>query len=229
MTSSSAVGSPAVAAAVAARCDRRQAAAASSDLVAAAVVEGDVQRHPRVGRVGGLGRLDARQQVVRHARPPARRSARARPRSCTSGTCDSIISTNSCMRAATSSGGRRQFSRAERVARVTSSMPQVEGVLDDAAQRLGACPVAGGHGQAPALRPAPVAVHDDGHVAALGAAGRRLARRRPCRAARSAPAVAERPCDATRRGHAGRARLRPRGSRPLCASAARRSRARARR
>ncbi len=32
------------------------------------------------------------------------------PRSCMSGTCESIISTNSCMSASTSSGGRFQFS-----------------------------------------------------------------------------------------------------------------------
>ena len=51
---------------------------------------------------------------------------------------------------------------------------EVEGVFEDAAEGLGACPVPCGHGQPPTLRPAPVAVHDDGDVLAGGAARRGL-------------------------------------------------------
>ncbi len=53
---------------------------------------------------------------------------------------------------------------------------EVEGMLEHATQRLDPGAVTGGHGKVTARRPPPVAVHDDGQVAATGAAGRPLGR-----------------------------------------------------
>ena len=132
--------------------------------------------------------------------PSRRPTKRTRaPRSCMSGTCESIISMNSCISASTSSFGPVPVLGAEGVDRDLLDA-EVERVLEHAAQRLGACPVPRGHGQAPALRPAAVAVHDDGEVAAGGAAGRRLCGARRRSAGASAPATcAARPCGGSSR------------------------------
>ena len=53
---------------------------------------------------------------------------------------------------------------------------QVEGVLEHAAQCLDTGTMTGAHGKVTARCPASVAVHDDGHITAMGAAGRALRR-----------------------------------------------------
>ena len=184
-------------------------------LPAAAVVEGDVQRHPRVGCGERFGLLDAAHQLLRYA-VTAPDEAHARPALVHVGHLriyhlDEQVHERRHLfgRAAPVLGGERVHRHLED--------PEVERVLEDAAQRLRAGPVACRHGQPPALRPAAVAVHDDGDVARGRAARRRLGG-----AARAAQTPARQP--GTPRSHRlpqssvpPRRSVRPRGSPLPCA------------
>ena len=70
----------------------------------------------------------------------------------------------SCIRNETSSAGRRQFSLLNANS-VRYSTPRSTQPSDQAAHRLDAAPVAGNARQKTRLRPAAVAIHDDGDVA----------------------------------------------------------------
>ena len=141
-----------------------QAARGRGDVLAAAVAGGDGQRQPGVVAGDALRRRPCARgsRALKRSRSPMKRMRT--PRRCSSATSRSSAFMNNFISAPTSSSGRPQFSL-ENANSVSASMPCSRQKSMHRLHRARAGAMADG-ARAPALlRPAAVAVHDDGEVA----------------------------------------------------------------